>query len=50
MFLCRAPGQAEIVERIAELVESKALDGVTDVRDESDREGLRVVVEVRWGI
>ena len=38
--------QADIVERIAELVESKALDGIADVRDESDREGMRVVVEV----
>ena len=28
-------------------MESKALDGVSDVRDESDREGMRVVVEVR---
>ena len=39
--------QSEIVERIAALVESKAIEGVADVRDESDREGLRVVVEVR---
>ncbi len=39
--------QAEIVQRIAELVEDKTIEGVADVRDESDREGLRVVVEVR---
>ena len=32
------------------LVESKAIEGVTDVRDESDRDGLRVVVEVWTGV
>jgi len=35
------------VAKIAELVEAKTLEGVVDVRDESDRQGLRVVVEVR---
>lgn len=38
--------QAELVVKIAELVEAKTLTGVADVRDESDRQGLRVVVEV----
>lgn len=39
--------QAELVEKIAELVEGKEVEGVADVRDESDRNGVRVVVEVR---
>jgi DNA gyrase subunit A len=37
--------KARLIERIAELVRSERLDGVTDVRDESDREGMRLVVE-----
>ncbi len=39
--------KARLVERIAELVREKKLDGVADLRDESDREGVRVVVELR---
>jgi DNA gyrase subunit A len=42
--------QADVVESIAALVESKSLEGVADVRDESDRTGTRVVVEVRCAI
>lgn len=38
-----------MVQKIAELVESRTIDGVTDVRDESDREGVRMVVEVKRG-
>jgi DNA gyrase subunit A len=38
-----------LLERIAELVREKKLDGVTDLRDESDRRGIRVVVELRRG-
>jgi len=34
------------VTKVAELVEAKTIEGVVDVRDESDRQGLRVVVEV----
>ncbi|KAF8061304.1 gyrA [Scenedesmus sp. PABB004] len=41
--------KSDLVQRIAELVEAKALDGVADVRDESDRTGVRLVVEVRRG-
>jgi hypothetical protein len=41
--------QAELVKAIAELVEGKVVEGVADIRDESDRQGLRVVVEVRKG-
>jgi len=37
------------VAKIADLVEARTLEGVSDVRDESDRTGLRVVVEVRKG-
>ncbi|KAF6254075.1 DNA topoisomerase [Scenedesmus sp. NREL 46B-D3] len=41
--------KADLVQRIAELVEAKSLDGVADVRDESDRTGVRLVVEVKRG-
>ena len=36
-----------MIEKIAELVRDKKIDGITDLRDESDREGMRVVVELR---
>jgi DNA gyrase subunit A len=39
--------KAALVERIAELVREKKLNGVSDLRDESDRNGMRVVVELR---
>ncbi|MGQ9532142.1 MAG: DNA gyrase subunit A [Desulfotomaculales bacterium] len=39
--------KARLVERIAELVREKKIDGVTDLRDESDRQGLRIVLELR---
>ena len=35
------------VERIAELVRDKKLEGISDLRDESDREGMRIVIEIR---
>src|SRR5262250_3466619 len=38
-----------LIERIAELVQTKKLDGVADVRDESSREGMRIVVEIKRG-
>jgi DNA gyrase subunit A len=41
--------KARLVERIAELVQTKKIDGIADVRDESDREGMRVVVEIKRG-
>lgn len=41
--------KSELVIRIAELVKDKIIDGITDIRDESDREGIRVVLEVRRG-
>ncbi len=39
--------KAKLVERIATLVREKKLDGITDLRDESDRTGMRVVLELR---
>ncbi|MEN1966522.1 DNA gyrase subunit A [Lentibacillus sp. N15] len=39
--------KAKLVEKIAELVRDKRLEGITDLRDESDRNGLRVVIELR---
>jgi len=41
--------KARLIERIAELVRDKRIDGISDVRDESDREGMRIVVDVRKG-
>ena len=41
--------KARLIERIADLVQNKKIDGISDVRDESDREGMRVVVEVKRG-
>ncbi|SEP58239.1 DNA gyrase subunit A [Virgibacillus subterraneus] len=39
--------KAKLIEKIAELVRDKRIDGITDLRDESDRNGLRVVMELR---
>ncbi|RMG59557.1 MAG: DNA gyrase subunit A [Deltaproteobacteria bacterium] len=39
--------KARLIERIAELVQNRTLDEVSDIRDESDREGTRVVVELK---
>lgn len=41
--------KAKLIERIAELVRDKKIDGITDLRDESDREGIRIVLEVKKG-
>lgn len=41
--------KARLVERIAELVKEKKLEGITALRDESDKQGMRVVVELRRG-
>ncbi len=41
--------KARLVERVAELVQNKKIEGIADVRDESDRDGMRVVVEVKRG-
>ena len=39
--------KARLVEKMAELVHDKRLEGVSDIRDESDREGMRIVVELK---
>ncbi len=39
--------KAKLVERIAELVQGKEIDGIADLRDESDRDGIRVVVDLK---
>ena len=41
--------KARLVEKIAELVREKKLEGISDLRDESDREGVRVVIELKKG-
>ncbi len=41
--------KAKLVEKIAELVRDKRLEGISDLRDESDRDGIRVVVELKKG-
>lgn len=39
--------KANLIESIAELVKDKRIEGITDLRDESDREGMRIVIELR---
>ncbi len=39
--------KAKVVERIAELARDKKIEGIADIRDESDREGIRLVVELK---
>ncbi len=39
--------KAKLIERIAELVQEKTMEGISNIRDESDREGMRVVVELK---
>ena len=41
--------KARLIEKIAELVTDKKLEGVSDIRDESDRQGMRIVVELKRG-
>lgn len=41
--------KARLIERIAELVREKKLEGITELRDESDKDGMRVVIELRRG-
>ena len=42
--------KARLVKKIAELVKDKKIDGITDLRDESDRSGMRIVIELRRDI
>lgn len=46
MHLCL---QAALVEQIAKLVDAGTLTGISDIRDESDRDGMRIAVEIRRG-
>lgn len=39
--------KAKLVEKIADLVKEKKIEGITDLRDESDRDGIRIVIELR---
>jgi len=41
--------KARVIERIAELVQDKKMEGISDIRDESDRDGMRIVVEIKRG-
>src|SRR5579862_4920401 len=41
--------KAKLIERIADLVQNKKIDGISDVRDESDRDGMRIVIEIKRG-
>jgi len=41
--------KATLIKRIAELVNNKVIDEISDVRDESDREGMRIVIELKRG-
>ena len=39
--------KAKLIERVAELIRDKVIEGISDVRDESDREGMRIVIELK---
>ncbi|MGV3591766.1 MAG: DNA gyrase subunit A [Gammaproteobacteria bacterium] len=41
--------KAKLIERIAELVKEKKVEGITELRDESDKDGMRIVIELRRG-
>jgi DNA gyrase subunit A len=41
--------KARLIERIADLVREKTLEGISDIRDESDRDGLRIVIDLKRG-
>ncbi len=41
--------KAKLIERIAELVREKTIEGISDLRDESDREGMRIAIELKRG-
>ena len=42
-------GKGKLVDKIAALVQEKRIEGISDVRDESDRDGIRVVIEIKRG-
>jgi len=39
--------KAKLIERIAELVKEKRIDSISDLRDESDKDGMRIVIELK---
>jgi len=41
--------KARLIEKIAELVKDKKIEGITEIRDESDKDGMRIVIEIRRG-
>src|SRR6185369_15302293 len=41
--------KAKLIERIADLVRDKVIEGISDLRDESDRDGMRIVIELKRG-
>ena len=41
--------KASLIERIADLVHEKTIEGISDIRDESDKDGIRVVIEIKRG-
>jgi DNA gyrase subunit A len=41
--------KSKVIERIAELVQNKKIEGISDIRDESDRDGMRIVIELKRG-
>ena len=41
--------KAKLIERIAELVREKTIEGIADIRDESDRDGMRIVIDLKRG-
>ncbi|MDE3018341.1 MAG: DNA gyrase subunit A [Nitrospirota bacterium] len=41
--------KARLIEKIAELIQDKKIEGISDLRDESDRDGVRVVIEIKKG-
>ena len=43
----KAKNKAALIENIAELVKNKKIDGISDLRDESDRQGMRIVIELK---
>src|SRR2546421_143873 len=48
-FMVKKGGDSGLITKIADLVREKKLDGISDLRDESDRSGMRVVIELKRG-
>ena len=48
-FMVKKGGDGGLIQKIADLVREKKLDGISDLRDESDRSGMRLVIELKRG-